>query len=602
MIKRHFISVLPALLIFSLLLTSLVNGQTNIQRKNLNNSAQTEKRFESTQVYLEDLSQEAEEGKIQPTEGLEAETEKLVNILASKDKKGTILTDKYGTKRFATVENLAVRLAANNVPASLRGKRILKLNLTQIVNDSKGEQDLSERLNAVLKFVESLKEQAVLFVEDFSSFGQYNPLFGNPIAEKLRESLANGNIRVYQRGNGRRIRRADRFGHLLKSSFRKIDLNEGAENSEDDFVGDKLSPDLRELVANADPNQMVKVILQSDDINNAELRKILRQNNVKIENEAKSLNMLVVDLPVRAAEEIAAVRGAKHLSLDRELKLLGHIETTTGTTLVRTIQQGMNVGLLGTTVLNTSTQLDGTGIGIAIVDSGVRDDHRSFVNESGTKRITIKVDFTGDNNLTEDRFGHGTHVASLAAGSGGQNLNLADGLYLDNYQGIAPNAKIINVRVLDREGLGSTARLITALDWIYNNRATYNIRVVNLSLGSPAIESWRNDPLCRAVRKLTDAGVVVVAAAGNNGKNASGQKIYGAIHSPGNDPTVITVGATNTFGTDARNDEAIATYSSRGPTRSFWTDTANVKALRQSYQTRFGRARQSDNRRAVQRQ
>ena len=100
-----------------------------------------------------------------------------------------------------------------------------------------------------------------------------------------------------------------------------------------------------------------------------------------------------------------------------------------------------------------------------------------------------------------------------------------------------------------------------------------------MSLGTPAIETWRNDPLCRAVRQLTAAGIVVVAAAGNNGKNAAGQKLYGAIHSPGNDPTVITVGATNTFGTDERSDDGIATYSSRGPTRSFYTDSQRRQTI-----------------------
>ncbi len=68
-----------------------------------------------------------------------------------------------------------------------------------------------------------------------------------------------------------------------------------------------------------------------------------------------------------------------------------------------------------------------------------------------------------------------------------------------------------------------------------------------------------------------------VAAAGNDGKNASGQKIYGQIHSPGNEPSVITVGASNTFGTDSRADDTITTYSSRGPTRSSWTDEQGVQ-------------------------
>ena len=98
-----------------------------------------------------------------------------------------------------------------------------------------------------------------------------------------------------------------------------------------------------------------------------------------------------------------------------------------------------------------------------------------------------------------------------------------------------------------------------------------------MSLGTPAINSYKDDPLCNAVRKLVDSGVVVVAAAGNIGKNASGQKIYGAIHCPGNEPSVITVGASNTYGTDARNDDVVASFSSRGPTRSFSVDQYGLK-------------------------
>src|SRR5204862_1036211 len=165
---------------------------------------------------------------------------------------------------------------------------------------------------------------------------------------------------------------------------------------------------------------------------------------------------------------------------------------------------------------------------------------------------------------------HGTHVASIAAGSG----VVASGAYL----GVAPAAKIINLRVLDSQGLGATSTVLAGLDWVMQNRnnPAYNIRVVNLSLGTPSVDSYLYDPLCQAVRRLVDAGIVVVAAAGNQGKDAQGSKLYGLIHSPGNDPSVITVGASNTFGTDARNDDTMTTYSSRGPTRSFWTDASGV--------------------------
>ena len=90
-----------------------------------------------------------------------------------------------------------------------------------------------------------------------------------------------------------------------------------------------------------------------------------------------------------------------------------------------------------------------------------------------------------------------------------------------------------------------------------------------MSLGAPAVDSHHKDPLCRAVRRLVNSGTVVVAAAGNSGKDANGNKIYGAIHTPGIEPSVITVGATDTFGTDTRLDDVVTTYSSRGPTRSY---------------------------------
>ena len=125
------------------------------------------------------------------------------------------------------------------------------------------------------------------------------------------------------------------------------------------------------------------------------------------------------------------------------------------------------------------------------------------------------------------------------------------------YKGIAPNAKIINLKVLNNIGTGNTAWLLNALDWIKTNNATYNISVINLSLGGPAIDSYTNDPVWIKVQQLNGLGIVVVAAAGNLGKNIPGEKEYGHIHSPGNDPSVITVGAVNSLGTDSRNDDTI---------------------------------------------
>jgi serine protease AprX len=268
-----------------------------------------------------------------------------------------------------------------------------------------------------------------------------------------------------------------------------------------------------------------------------------------------NFNMRSIDVPVAGILQLAASLQVSYISLDRPVGLLGHLSATSGADAV-SASSGSNAGL------------DGTGIGIAVLDSGIYTAHRSFLGKNNNIRVVVSKDFTGEGR-TDDPYGHGSHVASIAAGNG----RVSNGAYL----GIAPNASLINLRVLNAQGTGLTSRLLSALDWVMSNRTTYNIRVVNMSLGSAAIDSSQNDPTCKAVRRLVNAGIVVVAAAGNNGQNSSGQKIYGQIHSPGIEPSALTVGASNSYGTDGRVDDTMTTYSSRGPTRGYSTDSNGVK-------------------------
>ncbi|HKP73173.1 MAG TPA: S8 family serine peptidase, partial [Pyrinomonadaceae bacterium] len=277
----------------------------------------------------------------------------------------------------------------------------------------------------------------------------------------------------------------------------------------------------------------------------------------------KNLNASVLSLPPVAAEVLAARRDVRYVSLDRQVASTGHVTATTGTDDAR-VQT--SAGLLG--LLTTTTVLDGSNVGIAVLDSGIDPHHVSFRDGLGFSRIVASRDFTGEGR-TDDLYGHGTHVASAAAGNG----QVSNGAY----SGVAPNANIVNLRVLGAEGTGTTSGLLAALDWVAANRTLYNIRVVNMSLGAVAVDSYANDPVCQAVRRLADSGVVVVAAAGNDGKDEYGSKIYGRIHSPGNEPSAITVGASNTYGTDWRGDDTVTTYSSRGPTRSYWADDAGTR-------------------------
>ena len=123
------------------------------------------------------------------------------------------------------------------------------------------------------------------------------------------------------------------------------------------------------------------------------------------------------------------------------------------------------------------------------------------------------------------------------------------------------------LKVLDANGGGSIGNVIAAMNWIATNATTYNIRVVNLSVGARISESYWTDPLTLAAKQLADRGITVVTAAGNFGKATDGQQQYGGITAPGNAPWVLTVGASSTQGTTTRSDDVMANYSSAGPTQ-----------------------------------
>jgi serine protease AprX len=265
--------------------------------------------------------------------------------------------------------------------------------------------------------------------------------------------------------------------------------------------GKKVSSDLRERLSGArSGDERVRVILQDRGDAGGNLRSLLRRNGVRVGHHFSRLNTRVVEVPAGMIDELAADPDVSYISPDREVQSLGHVSATTGADAVR---PG------GTAV--TALSLDGTGVGIAVLDSGIYASHQAFRGREGLTRVAVSVDFTGAKRTSpaDDGFGHGTHVAGLAAGG--------NGLYSGGYAGVAPNARLINLAVLDGEGKGSTSSVLNGLDWVLTNRAAHNIRVVNMSLGTPAFDSYVNDPLCRAVRRLADAGVVVVVAAGNLG-------------------------------------------------------------------------------------
>jgi serine protease AprX len=193
--------------------------------------------------------------------------------------------------------------------------------------------------------------------------------------------------------------------------------------------------------------------------------------------------------------------------------------------------------------------INGSGVGVAVIDSGIA------ASSDFDSRIIKWKDYVNGKPLPYDDFGHGTHIAGLIASSGGLSGYM--------FQGVAPKANLVVLKVLDKNGASSTSRVIAAIDYAIAHRVDLGIQVINLSLGHPITTPAKFDPLVQAVEQASRRGLIVVVAAGNDGPG------YGSIDSPGNAPSAITVGAVDGMTTVTRGDDHVEYFSSRGPT---WYD------------------------------
>jgi serine protease AprX len=207
---------------------------------------------------------------------------------------------------------------------------------------------------------------------------------------------------------------------------------------------------------------------------------------------------------------------------------------------------------------------NGAGVGVAVIDSGINDSHPDLQNPDGSSRVVYHQDFTGtpttnSSGAQYDLYGHGTHVAGIIGGNG----SLSGG----EYAGVAPGVSLIDLRALDANGAGTDSTVIAAIQQAIALQNTYNIRVINLSLGRGIPVSYTQDPLCQAVEAAWNSGILVVVAAGNYGRlSVNGSNGYGTVTAPGNDPFVLTVGASKSNGSTSPSAETLASFSSKGPT------------------------------------
>jgi serine protease AprX len=199
----------------------------------------------------------------------------------------------------------------------------------------------------------------------------------------------------------------------------------------------------------------------------------------------------------------------------------------------------------------------GKGVTVAMIDTGV-----TPMADTSSRLVSVAQDplglshancinFAGDGTCN-DLYGHGTFIAGLIAGTGAAS----DG----EYAGVAPNAKILSVKIAGADGSADVSTVIAAIQWVVAFRNTYNIKVLNLSLGTDGAQSYQLSPLDFAVEKAWQSGIVTVVSASNLGPGAS------TIDKPADDPFVITVGAIDDGGTATLSDDNVPPWSARGPT------------------------------------
>jgi len=263
----------------------------------------------------------------------------------------------------------------------------------------------------------------------------------------------------------------------------------------------------------------------------------------------------------------------------KQLGLIGAVEATVPVAQLKkleglsgiTVTPNADVKVAGSSTLINSSQLwpyesgnaqmwtgdlttyAGKTPAIAIVDSGIQN-RSDFGNRivASVNLSTVPGNTASDAGALDDKRGHGTFVAGIAAGSA------------PDLAGAAPGAPLVSIKVMNDQGQAKTTDVIAACQWILDNKSKYNIRVANFSLHSSYSTNFYRDPLDLAVEKLWFSGVTVVAAAGNYG-SAAGPS--GVLYAPGNDPFVVTVGAVDIGNSTRSNDDAAASWSAYGYTK-----------------------------------
>jgi serine protease AprX len=298
-------------------------------------------------------------------------------------------------------------------------------------------------------------------------------------------------------------------------------------------------------MASMDPEQIVRVIVQKASLSRDAETHVAAVGGT-VTADLPIINAFAAEMRAETAAQLSRSKSVRWVSLDAPMVSTVCDKCVDTTKLANAYIRAIKADQ----VWNKKPYLQGTGIGVAVLDSGVNPNGDLYTN-LGVNRQVADVRFNSDYNQSPfDGYGHGTHVASIVGGDGSESGG--------KYIGVAPLVNIINVKVSNDDGSAMLTDVVAGLQWVLENKSTYNIQVVNLSLNSSVAESYHTSPLDAAVEILWFNKIVVIVSAGNHGESA--------LYPPANDPFVITVGAVDDKGTTAISDDVMASFSAYGTT------------------------------------
>lgn len=308
-------------------------------------------------------------------------------------------------------------------------------------------------------------------------------------------------------------------------------------------------------LATTQPERQVDVIVQLDrGTSTARGTNLVKAASGHITRYLHIINGFGVKLSAASAARLAVKPGVRSVSLNGAVAPSKIDTSELASAYVDSIRAQH--------VWNAKNGTAGNDVGVAVVDTGIDGDLPDFRTSQSdpTSRVIADAVVNPDATTAGDRYGHGTHVAGLIAGNG-WNRPSDDPMY-GQYIGVAPEANLINVKASDDEGNATTLDVIDGLQFVVDHKDDFNIRVVNLSLNEAKPSSYKTNPLNAAAEATWNAGIVVVAAAGNRGTAPDAVD-----YAPGNDPFVITVGGVDDQGTAKTDDDVAASWSSTGTTK-----------------------------------